>query len=444
MKGGRIFFILKMCLIISVVLGGVLVALYGWRRSITRSFPYEKPLIQVIVLGDIGHSPRMQYHALSAASTGQYRVQLIGFPGSAPISLVSENPDIWITHLKRFQINERYKVPFIIYAILKVLFESLQLFAILVTSDHADFTLMQSPPAVPSMFVCVFVSLIRGTKLLIDFHNITYLHLKFKLNSNNLIHSRIINAVRIYESTLSRFAFHSFCVTNSMKQFLETEFRLKKISTLYDHPGPQFTGRTSSEVRADLSRRLCQNGTIPIELDKFDFFLISSTSWTPDENFNMILESLPIIESRVPTGERVLLFITGKGEMKNEFIEKFNKLNLKKITLGTGWLAAADYPLLIGAADLGISVHVSTSGLDLPMKVVDMFGCGTPVAALDFPALKELVSDGNGWVFQDSVGLANIVIDCMGNRNNRKINCNNSSFENEWNKIIFPIIRQKN
>jgi len=43
--------------------------------------------VQIVVLGDIGRSPRMQYHALSIAKHGA-RVFLIGYQG-----MLSDNPE---------------------------------------------------------------------------------------------------------------------------------------------------------------------------------------------------------------------------------------------------------------------------------------------------------------------------------------------------------------
>lgn len=44
--------------------------------------------VQIVVLGDIGRSPRMQYHALSIAKLGG-EVSLIGYRGIATMSLAS-------------------------------------------------------------------------------------------------------------------------------------------------------------------------------------------------------------------------------------------------------------------------------------------------------------------------------------------------------------------
>lgn len=50
------------------------------------SGPKKKTSVQIVVLGDIGRSPRMQYHALSVAKHGG-RVDIIGYRGClAPTS----------------------------------------------------------------------------------------------------------------------------------------------------------------------------------------------------------------------------------------------------------------------------------------------------------------------------------------------------------------------
>ncbi len=54
---------------------------YGRRNDITSDKSGYDERVQILVLGDIGRSPRMQYHALSIAKHGG-QVDLIGYKGS--------------------------------------------------------------------------------------------------------------------------------------------------------------------------------------------------------------------------------------------------------------------------------------------------------------------------------------------------------------------------
>ena len=74
------------------------------------------------------------------------------------------------------------------------------------------------------------------------------------------------------------------------------------------------------------------------------------------------------------------------------------------------WLTAEDYPLLLGSADLGISLHRSSSGVDLPMKVIDMFGCLLPVLQIQYQVVDELVNEQRGWLFKDQNDLLELFI----------------------------------
>jgi beta-1,4-mannosyltransferase len=61
------------------------------------------------------------------------------------------------------------------------------------------------------------------------------------------------------------------------------------------------------------------------------------------------------------------------------------------INIKTVWLDVDDYPKIVASADLGVCLHFSSSGYDLPMKVVDMFSAKLPCLAYNYLCIEELV-----------------------------------------------------
>lgn len=99
--------------------------------------------------------------------------------------------------------------------------------------------------------------------------------------------------------------------------------------------------------------------------------LVSSTSWTEDEDFGILLDALKEYEthahitanyadrSRLP---ELFVVITGKGPQKEYYLERISRMHFQHVRIITAWLAAEDYPRMLACADLGVSLHTSTSG----------------------------------------------------------------------------------
>lgn len=102
------------------------------------------------------------------------------------------------------------------------------------------------------------------------------------------------------------------------------------------------------------------------------------------------------------------------------YLERISELEkagkLQKVTIKTAWLSTTDYARLLASASLGVSLHTSSSGVDLPMKVVDMFGAGLPVVGWGrFEAWPELVTEGvNGMGFGSSDELVERLVTLFG------------------------------
>lgn len=106
------------------------------------------------------------------------------------------------------------------------------------------------------------------------------------------------------------------------------------------------------------------------------------------------ISSLPVGVCAVK--DIAIFSFVGKGPLKDAFEARLAGLDLRYFYFKTCWLSRPDYFSLLGSADLGVCLHASSSGLDLPMKLVDMIGCNLPLLARHYsPAMSEEICPVN-------------------------------------------------
>ena len=453
--------------------------------------------VVVVVLGDLGRSPRMQYHSQSLSQLKEVsRVTILGYDGERCMKATEMDRKIVQCRLNVPEFGSVLRRLSLVHALLKGLYILFSILRALMSLPSYDVILIQNPPALPALVAALLADALvlffrPSVHIILDWHNLGFSMFEEKVGKE----AAVVYVSRFLEKALARRAHSHMCVSKAMSRWLLDNFGIEA-TVLYDRPNSSFKKEPPSILQRHVL--LHKLGFTPQELFGFGFglsaageekeadgageytqvtvhtqqafsmsaeygmvgkeptllsgemgripLIISSTSWTPDEDFDIFLDALldlnknlVLVEQKQewaqeqrgkdsPTtrGMRVLVVVTGKGPTKQAFLDRVAALSqpqaadaeggrrseggsdssnslLSHVCIKTVWLEPEDYPLLMRCADVGVCLHTSTSGLDLPMKVLDMFGSSLPVCAVNFPTLPELVKDGeNGYIFEAS------------------------------------------
>nr|CAH8870410.1 unnamed protein product [Trichobilharzia regenti] len=370
----------------------------------------NKRTAHVIVLGDLSRSPRIlsQAHFLARdVNSWSSSVKPLDIPVC---------PDLKTLHLPSFLVF-----------IFKFIFIALSLFLHLVKHCRSELIIIQNPPAVPTFLITWIFIKITGKSLVIDWHNYGFTLLELNASSKSLF-TRLYYTLEVgfakafFSSSISDRVAH-LCVSKALQRDLET----KGIqATVYYDRAPDGFVPTSSQAAHRLFLKLSnQYEVFRDELSSCRFtrfteltalpsdsknngpkwrpdrpaLVVSSCSWTPDDDFGLVIDALCIYDEIVEQSDsglpHVVFAVTGRGPLKSYYQKLVKEKKWKHVEVIMPWLEWSDYPIFLGCADLGISIHRSSSGLDLPMKVVDLFGVNVPVLALSYPTLCELMDENN-------------------------------------------------
>lgn len=357
----------------------------------------------VLVVGDLGRSPRMLNQALALADNGA-EVSLAGYHDSSIDPAVAGHPRIHVYFLARGKTAAAGagRLAFLAVSGLRFAFLHFQLLRLLLArTPRANAVLVQNPPGVPALLVAWICCRLRGSRLVIDWHNLGYSMLALKLGEDHLV----VRFTRAWERIFGRHADAHMCVSAAMKRFLEDDFGLRDVAILYDAPNPAAHAIPLAD-RGTAARMLLER--CGIALESGTAVLLSPTSWSADEDMGLLLDALEAWDSQSPATFRLMMLIAGRGPLRERFERRIRGLRMHRVEIRTLFLEPQDYRKLLGVAHLGICMHRSSSGLDLPIKLMDFFGARTPVCAFDYgPCLRErLDPDRTGALFRTSDELA--------------------------------------
>lgn len=297
----------------------------------------DKALVSwVVVLGDFGRSPRMQYHTESLSKKPNSSVEVIAYGGSAPLPSLTSAPNVHIHKIPEPPAWSK-KLPRLLFLVTKVLQQLFWMtWLMLFTLPRPQNILMQNPPAIPTMLLCWMASMRHGAKLVIDWHNFGYTIMALTYGASHWL----VRIAKAYEKFWGRRGSAHFCVTKAMQKELHDSWGVQA-EVLYDRP-PSFFQRSDVTTVHKLFTKLAPsihdssfndfasqpagsgNSTLLTGLNLGQAqpawradrpaVVVSSTSWTPDEDFGVLLEAVVQYDKAAQQDSElpnVLLLITG-------------------------------------------------------------------------------------------------------------------------------------
>ena len=352
--------------------------------------------MSVVVAGDLARSPRMLNHARELARAG-FNTTLIGYGGRD----FSVPPGVRVIAVPSFEDSSRpwtlWRAGLRMASVFSALFGALR-------RSRPDVVLVQNPPAFP-----VLAARLLGVPVVLDWHNYGYSMLALRRGTGSSRAERL-------EGLLGRLARHHLCVSEGMRADLAVRFG-RDARVLYDRPVESLPRAATANPKLVV---VCPSG------------------WTADEDMGLVLDAVELLGTH-----HLEIHLTGDGPTRRELMPRMAALGIH-----TGYLPEADYRALLARTDLGLSLHRSSSGLDLAMKVVDLFAAGVPVCAFDYgPVLREQIQPGEtGFVFADARQLAGILaglqrdrapLDAMAAIVRERWR---TTWSEEWQRVARPIL----
>jgi len=333
----------------------------------------------VVVLGDLGRSSRMLAHVWSLLGAG-HEVHLVG-GGRTPLPPALRGvPRLHLHALDggdagrggglRATLATGVRGVRLGWQLAKTLFRG---------TPPPDLMLVQTPPPIPTLPIAILAARLRGARLIVDWHNLGWTLLALRFGPRH----PLVWVTRHAEFAFGRLVVGHLAVSAALARRLAAQ-GMGEVAVLHDSP---------SSVRPFPPART--------DLPDDPLVVVAPMGWTRDDDLPLLGEALRVLTRQLGHGpgrrRGLRILVSGNGPQRSDWGPRLRALGGDWLQVETPDVPTEDYPELLASAHLGLSIHRSSSGVDLPMKIVELQAVGVPILTIeDGSPLDEIALVGSG------------------------------------------------